>query len=443
MTALGLAGVFVLASSEDTPPPVVLAGALGVFFLFTGVIALGPVVVPVLVRAFAAPLRLPAPLAARFAGDSARANPARTAATASGLMIGVALVAAIGSLGSSFIGSVSETIDNELKTDFTIQSRLAQGGPQQLLAEHALAEVRELPAAGKATGLRMTMLSKGVAEGAMLVSVDPAVQGEFMSPKYSPGAVPDVNAALAAGQATVPQEFAKAHGLRVGDRIAVYGPGATERLKIAALAEGAAANASAIVVSHETFERVFGIKGYSQIYAIAADADQRTALGKQINALLARDYPAFEALSNEEVKQQVKDQINQVFAIFYVIMAIAILVSLLGVVNTLLMSVLERTRELGLLRAIGTTRWQIRRMVVAESLLITAAGATLGVIVGLMLGWAFVRGISSANAGVEFHPPVGVIFGVALLAVVAGVFASLPPARRAARMNVIESLSYE
>ena len=91
----------------------------------------------------------------------------------------------------------------------------------------------------------------------------------------------------------------------------------------------------------------------------------RSALHK-IDALLKRDYPAFKSLCNEQVKQQVKDQINQIFSIFYVIMAVAIIVSLLGVVNTLLMNVLERTREIGVLRAIGSGRWQVRRVIMAR-----------------------------------------------------------------------------
>ena len=116
----------------------------GVIFLFTGVIMIGPVVVPLLVRGLAWPLRKLTPVEGRIAADNARANPTRTASTASGLMIGVALVAAIGSIGSSFIGTISDDLDKELKTDFTIQPRGAQGGPQSSIAESALAKVQAL-----------------------------------------------------------------------------------------------------------------------------------------------------------------------------------------------------------------------------------------------------------------------------------------------------------
>jgi putative ABC transport system permease protein len=443
LTVLGLLGVFTLASSSDAPPPVIAAGVFGVIFLFTGVIMIGPVVVPWLVRGMAWPLKKVTPVEGRLAADNARANPTRTASTASGLMIGIALVAAIGSIGSSFIGTISDDLDKELKTDFTIQPKAAQGGPQSTIAESALDRVRALPAAGAATGIKALYLISGDASGQAVYALDPTTRDQFSTPEFSEGAVPDVNAALEAGGVTLPSGFAKQEKLKVGDSLTLEGPRGAETLKIAALATGNSVEASSIVMSLDSFDGLYGATGYSQILAIAKTPDQRGALGSQIDTLLERDYPAFQSLSNEEVKQQLKDQINQVFSIFYVIMAIAILVSLLGVVNTLLMSVLERTREIGLLRAIGSSRWQIRRMILSESLLITSAGSALGLVVGMALGWAFVRGIASGETNANFHPPVAVIITVALLSVIAGILAALPPARRAAKMNVIDALSYE
>jgi putative ABC transport system permease protein len=443
LTLLGLLGVFVLASADDTPLYVVAAGVLGVIFLFTGVILLGPVVVPALVRSMAKPLRLLAPVEGRIAADNARSNPTRTASTASGLMIGIALVAAIGSLGSSFIGTISDQLDNEIKTDFTIQPRGVQGGPQPAIAERALGQVRALPDAKNATGVKTVYLASGEGEGQMVFAVDPVEYRQFSSPEYDPGAVADVDTALEHNGVVLPSGFAKSKSLAVGDSIKLEGPLGSEQLKVVGIRSGSSIEASSLVMALSTFDRLYGVNGYSQILAIAKSADQRGALGRQINRLLADNYPAFEALSNEQIKKQIKDQVNQLFSIFYVIMAVAILVSLLGVVNTLLMSVLERTREIGLLRAIGSSRWQVRRMIVAESLMITAAGAALGLIVGMALGWAFVRGISSGSTDVDFHPPVAVIVAVALLCVLAGILAAIPPARRAARMNVIDALSYE
>ncbi|MGB0889429.1 MAG: ABC transporter permease, partial [Solirubrobacterales bacterium] len=176
---------------------------------------------------------------------------------------------------------------------------------------------------------------------------------------------------------------------------------------------------------------------------LADDPDNPGPLEDQLTTLVAGDYPTFEVLSNEEIKQQIQDQINQVFAIFYVIMLVAIIVSLLGVINTLLMNVFERTREIGVLRAIGSGRWQVRRIIIAESLLLTLAGAILGLLVGMALGYAFVKGIAASGQEVAFHPPIPAIVLVAILAVIFGVIAALLPARRAAKMNVIEAVSYE
>ncbi|MBI4897338.1 MAG: ABC transporter permease [Actinobacteria bacterium] len=444
LVGLGLLGVFTLASANKTPLPIVLAGAFGVIFLFSGVIMLGPVVVPVIVRVLSWPLRRLSPIEGRLAADGSRANPLRTASTASGLMIGIALVAAIGSLGSSFIGSISDDLDAELKHDFTVQPQnLTGGGPQATISTNAAEAISALDGAGPVTGVRLLFLSSGYGAGMQAYGLDPSLHLRFANPEYAAGARPDVDARLAAGEVTVPEALAKRKGTKVGDKISLEGPRGARNFTVAALQKGNSFEASSIVMSHESFLAVYGIPGYTQVLVIADSAELHGALGKRIDQLLARDYPAFESLSNEDVKTQIKNQINQVFSIFYVIMAVAILVSLLGVVNTLLMNVLERTREIGVLRAIGAVRWQVRRIIIQESLLLTSAGAALGLVVGMALGYAFVRGINTGSGGVGFHPPIAVIFTVAAMSVIFGLVAALLPARRAARMNVIEAVSYE
>lgn len=444
LIVLGMAGVFVLASSSDGSSGSVTAGVFGVLFLFTGVILVGPVIVPPLIRLFAYPLRKSTPVEGRLADDNARGNPVRTASTASGLMIGIALIAAIGTLGASFIGSISDDLDEELKTDFVVQpSGMTGGGPQQTISPSSLAKIRALPQTGDAAGTRLLWLSEGFGSGWSAYGLDPESHGVFTKSEYVSGSNGEVDAALARGEVTVPEGLAKGEKVVVGDTIKLQGARGAKEVRVAALQTGNSFEASSIVMSNDLFKQIYGIDGYSSIQVIASSENERAALGKELNALLVRDYPNFEALSNEEIKQQITDQINQVFAIFYVIMAIAILVSLLGIVNTLLMNVFERTREIGVLRAIGSGRWQVRRVIIAESLLITTAGAAIGLVVGVALGYAFVRGISASGQEASFHPPIGVFIAVAVLSVIFGVIAALLPARRAARMNVIEAVSYE
>ena len=153
--------------------------------------------------------------------------------------------------------------------------------------------------------------------------------------------------------------------------------------------------------------------------------------------------PSLELLSAAEVKQEIDDQISQQFALFNAIVAIAVIVSLLGVINTLAMSVLERTREIGVLRALGSSRWQVRLTMLHESLLITLSGALAGIALGAVIAWFWVGGLESLVPGIAFRFPVGTALLVTVVAVALGTLAAVLPARRAARLKPIEALSYE
>ena len=158
---------------------------------------------------------------------------------------------------------------------------------------------------------------------------------------------------------------------------------------------------------------------------------------------MREDYPQLAVLSNEELKADVEDQVNQQFGIFYAIVGVAIFASLFGIINTLTMSVLERTREIGVLRALGASRWQVRRQVAYESLVIGLIGALLGIAVGAGLGWALLQGLAAGVPGVDYRPPISTMVWVAFAGVVLGLIASILPARRAARLDVIRAISYE
>ena len=149
-------------------------------------------------------------------------------------------------------------------------------------------------------------------------------------------------------------------------------------------------------------------------------------------------------LSNDELKSKVEDQVNQQFGIFYAIVGVAIFASLFGIVNTLSMSVIERTREIGVLRALGASRWQVRRTIADESLVIGLIGALLGIAVGAGLGYALLKGLSVGHPGGRV-PAAARDDGraSAIAGVVLGLIASILPARRAARLDVIRAISYE
>ena len=181
----------------------------------------------------------------------------------------------------------------------------------------------------------------------------------------------------------------------------------------------------------------------SELALKATSAAARPALRDRVERIVSRDYPNLAVLSNDELKSKVEDQVNQQFGIFYAIVGVAIFASLFGIVNTLTMSVIERTREIGVLRALGASRWQVRRSIADESLVIGLIGALLGIAVGTGLGYALLEGLSSGIPGVEYRPPLSTMVYVGLAGIVLGLIASILPARRAARLDVIRAISYE
>jgi putative ABC transport system permease protein len=198
-----------------------------------------------------------------------------------------------------------------------------------------------------------------------------------------------------------------------------------------------------IRMSIASADRIYGVRTPSRLAVVAASPDRRTALAREVDRLLGRRYPQVEALSTAELKHDVEGQINQSFALFNAILAIAILVSLLGVVNTLAMSVVERTREIGVLRALGTTRWLVRLTMVHEGVLITLAGAVAGIGLGALIAFFWVRSLTSLLPHIAFALPATLIVGVAVAAVALGTIAAALPARRAARLDVVDALAYE
>ena len=192
-----------------------------------------------------------------------------------------------------------------------------------------------------------------------------------------------------------------------------------------------------------TLRDVYGVTADSELALKATGEDARPVLERKVERIVDRDYPNLSVLSNEELKSDVESRINQQFGIFYAIVGVAIFASLFGIVNTLTMSVIERTRELGVLRALGASRWQIRRSIADESLVIGSIGALLGIAVGTGLGYALLQGLSAGIPGVEYRPPLETMVSVGLAGVVLGLIASVLPARRAARLDVIKAISYE
>jgi putative ABC transport system permease protein len=157
---------------------------------------------------------------------------------------------------------------------------------------------------------------------------------------------------------------------------------------------------------------------------------------------VVRDYPNVQVKDQAEYKAGQASQINQVLVLFYVLLALAVVIAFIGIINTLALSVLERLREIGLLRAVGMTRRQLQSMVRWEAVIIAVLGAVLGLVVGTFFGWTLVRALHSQGI-TEFRLPAGTLLAFVLLAAVAGVLAAIFPARRAAKIDILRAISTE
>ncbi len=449
----GLAGAFQLGAADETTNLVVAAGIGGTIATFFGIALLAPFLIRPLTAALSYPIRVLSPVEGRIAADSARSNPIRTAATATALMIGLALVVAVNTLGSSFLHTISDELDKSFARDLTVQPRnFAPGqGPQQTIAKGLAKRLAALPDAEVVTAQSLISVphlpSKRGSDDdppGLLIAFDPEAYPDVDSTDFDTGSTREAGfRRMAAGGVSIGRGYADEAGIEVGDTMVLEGPSGRRTAKVAGIVDTVFAGGQTVGMSRETMRDVFGIDVDSQIALKAKSDEARDDLQRSVEKLLKRDYPNLAALSNDELQSDIEGQVSQQFGFFNAIVGVAIFVSLFGIINTLSMSVIERTREIGVLRALGTTRWQVRRTVGDESLIIALIGAVMGISIGAGLGFALLKGLSFGIPGVTYRAPIETMIGVAVAAVVLGIIAAVLPARRAARLDVVEALSYE
>jgi putative ABC transport system permease protein len=276
------------------------------------------------------------------------------------------------------------------------------------------------------------------------VGYDPYAYDRVENMEYEGASRDAVLRGLAGGGVVPSKSYAKAQGIEVGDQIALDGASGARTARVVGIADTLDGGGYTLQMSLDTMAGVYGVRSDAQLAVKATSPDARDVLTDRVNTLLASDYPGMEALSNAEIKQQTEDAVNQQFGFFNAIVAMAVLVGMLGIVNTLSMSVLERTREIGVLRALGASRWRVRRTMANESLLISVAGTLAGIAAGVLVALVWILAMrESTFPGLTLKLPIGMLAGIAVLGVVIGVVAAILPARRAAKLDPLSALRYE
>jgi putative ABC transport system permease protein len=254
---------------------------------------------------------------------------------------------------------------------------------------------------------------------------------------------PNAFSKLEHGGALVAKQLAETRRLAVGDRVELPTPKGPKEYPVEGIVENDIVGGGAgIYLSREMLARDFNEQKGEFLAIKAEPGTNRGVLTRNIEEILRR-YPQFTLYSNAEWKAQIEDDFNRQYVFFYAIMGVSVAVSAFGVVNTLSMSVFERTREIGILRAVGTTRLQVGRLVIDEGIVISLIGCLVGVAVGSLLGYLFVLGSGAGGFEINFFYPKVPALAALLSGLFIGVFAGLLPASSAARKSIVEAVQYE
>jgi putative ABC transport system permease protein len=407
--------------------------APGALLLFIAVALVSPRLVPRLASVLGRPGQRIAGAAGGLARRNAMRNPGRTAATAAALMIGIALVAFSAVVGQGMRESTKGALADQIRADYVI---VGQDGWSPIDPDAAKVAA-EVPGVQVSTGL---VQDTGRAFGDK-ISVDGVDEKRIASvfgfdwEKGSDAAY----AELGSGGAIVTDKFAEKHDLAMGDRFEVTAiKGDKLGLSVAGISKPDKFNplgTGEVTIARSAYDRSFSAERERYAF-VAADGASQPALEKALAS-----FPDVKLQSKSEFQTDQSAWVDQILGIFYVLLGLAVIVSLFGIVNTLALSVLERTRELGMLRAIGMSRRQVRRMIRHESVVTALIGAVLGIAVGVFLAALATTALS--DQGLRFAVPVGSLLAFTVVAAVAGVLAAMGPARRASRLDVLKALQYE
>ena len=429
--ALGAAALFTgLLAHLSSPVLVVGVGAVLVFF---GVAILGRTVALPISRVLGAPLPSLRGVTGTIARQNAMRNPKRTAAAASALMICVGLVSFITIFASSATAAINTVYARSFTGDFIINSGAGgTGGVDPALARR----VGQLPQVALASGLRVGMakIEGGVQQ---VVAVDPKTAFGIFDVQPLQGNENDLGPDAIAVYKTVATD----HHLKIGDHIPVLFAATGTRSMRVALIYGSSEPAGNYFLGISAYQANF-TNQYDLLVFVKKAPGVSTAAALAAVTTVTKDYPGTTVQNEAQYEAQTEQPINQILDLIYILMLLAVIIALLGIGNTLALSIYERIREIGLFRAVGMTRRQLRSVIRLESVVIALQGTVLGLLIGVLFGWAIVHAINIFGTGVV-SIPYRTLVAVVILAAIGGVVTAIRPARRAAKLNILRAIVTE
>ncbi|WP_432157111.1 ABC transporter permease [Streptomyces sp. bgisy153] len=438
--AFGAAALAGCAAATKTSSAASLLG-LGVVLTLVATVIAGPLLVRPVIRVLGGAFPALFGSIGRMSQRNALRNPRRTGATAAALMVGLALVGGMSVASASMTKSFDEQIDKTLGADFIVQNTNFTPFSQEVTDA-----VRDTDGVGLVVRQRFAPLAVTLPDGKRVTTTAAGYDAQVDDIAHITYASGDSAAALAPGHIAMDVQFAKDHDVRTGSVLPVEFPGGQRtELTVGALTDQDAAEGfgmeGGMFFGIATAEKYVPRGQDSVLYVNAADGTDADTLRTRLERSLD-PYPQVQVRDQADYKQLVHDQIAVLLYLVYALLGLAIIIAVLGVVNTLALSVVERTREIGLLRAIGLARRQLRRMIRLESVVIAVFGAVLGLALGLVWGLC-IQQVLALQGMKALAIPWGTMVAVVIGSAVVGVVAALLPALRASRMNVLAAIAHE
>ncbi len=438
VTLGALAIVWGLFGSDSFGGALKLLG-VGLVLLFIGVAMLSNRVMQPLAALVGWPLERIGGIAGQLARENTLRNPNRTATTAAALMIGLALITFVATFASALTKSFDQALDESFSGDLILVntdgfSRIP-GGTSKFVSEvDGVAAVS--PVAGGDARV------KGVSGRQQVNGIDPHTASKVSIIKWKRGSNSTLEK-MGKDDAIIEADWGDDHGVKVGDKLHMTTPtGKNVTYNVVGnVRDKANLLLTTTAIPITSLRQDFGIRDDDfSLIGFARNANFKTVRDR-VDKVLKTRFPNVESRSQKELKQDRRDQLNQIIVLFYVMLALSVIISLFGVVNTLILTIYERTREIGMLRAIGASRRQVRRMIRYESIITAMIGAIIGATIGLVLAIAAVKALE--DEGLVLSIPYPLLIVLLMLAGVAGIAAAIAPARRASKINVMEALHYE
>jgi putative ABC transport system permease protein len=403
----------------------------GAQLTFVGVAVLTPFIARPLAAAIGAPARVLG-MTGRLGLENAMRNPRRTASTAAALMIGLGLVVFVSVFMTSAKVTAATTLDETLKADFILNSAQFQPFSPQV--------ARSLAAQPEFSAVSPFRQGEARVAGALtfLAGIDPGTIDRVIDVPMQAG---DPLVLREPDQILIFRGIAVAKDLTVGDRLDVR----FAKTGMQPFLVGGIFTDNRLLgdyaISLDAFDANFAEQLDYLVFVKRADgvgvADARAEIDQAV-----KDFPNVEVNDQAEFKEQQDDLIDQVFAFVLVLLVLSVIISTFGIANTLGLSIYERIRELGLLRAVGMQRRQLGWMIVIEAIIVSLLGAALGIAIGILFGWAMQQALADLGFS-RFAVPIWLLAGCAVIAAFLGLLASIAPAIRASRIQILQAIAYE